>query len=64
MKLNLTQFEQDYLWRNMNWIIRNDLYEEIAPCNIEEFLITYCERDPQFEYILEDRGIHVKELTI
>ena len=33
--------------------IREELHNEIAPCEPEEFLKKYMERDPDFEELLE-----------
>lgn len=37
----------------MNDEIREELHNEIAPCEPEEFLKKYMERDPDFEELLE-----------
>ena len=38
----------------MNDEIREDLHQELAPCEPEEFLNRYLELDPDFEELLEN----------
>ena len=38
----------------MNDDIREDIHLELAPCTNEEFLIAYCNADPDFEQFLND----------
>ena len=43
----------DTLATYMNDEIREDLHAELAPCEPEEFLRAYVERDPEFNELLE-----------
>ena len=57
----MTKYGKEYKlseeeWENiatyMNDEIREDLHNTIVPCEPEEFLRTYVERDPDFEELL------------
>lgn len=50
----LTQKEMDTIASYMDDEIREDLHDEIAPCEPEEFLKKYVERDPDFEELLKN----------
>ena len=49
----LDQNEMDIIASYMDDEIRKGLHFELAPCEPEEFLIAYLERDPDFESLLE-----------
>lgn len=49
----LDQEQMDIIASYMNDEIREDLHAEIAPCEPEEFLRAYVERDPDFENLLK-----------
>lgn len=50
----LTQDLMDVIATYMNDEIREDLHQELAPCNPDEFLTRYLELDPEFEELLEN----------
>lgn len=56
----LDQNEMDIIASYMDDEIRKGLHFELAPCEPEEFLIAYLERDPDFESLLESEfGIEI-----
>ena len=49
----LDQEQMDVIASYMDDEIREDLHLEMAPCEPEEFLKAYVERDPDFEELLK-----------
>lgn len=50
----ITEELMDTIASYMNDEIREDIHQELAPCEPEEFLNRYLELDPDFEEILEN----------
>lgn len=49
----------------MDDYIREDIHNELAPCNAGYFLKEYCKRDVQFEAFLgQEFGLSLDETTI
>ena len=56
----LDQNQMDVIASYMNDEIREDLHFKLAPCEPEEFLAAYIERDPDFEDLLKNEfGIEI-----
>jgi hypothetical protein len=49
----ITQDDMDNIATYMDDEIRERLHFELAPCEPEEFLAAYLEKDPEFEEMLE-----------
>lgn len=50
----ITQKDMNNIAGYMDDDIREELHSELAPCEPEEFIAAYLNRDPDFVYVLEN----------